>query len=242
MSNHNPGQRVFQQKTCQCIYDAQILPDFSPAMFDIEYWSGIAEVRETCGGRGSSWHIHNKTGNFVLRHYRRGGVVSALSKDKYFMSFFCASRAEREHKILLRANAEGLPVPRPVGVRVQRHGMVCSMDILLGEIPNSVTLAEKICQSKLPSVLWHEVGSVIKRFQNSGYAHADLNAHNILIDDCNKVWLIDFDKSRRILWRNGWKKRNLQRLKRSLEKIQCQSKKTYWSDEDWQYLLTGHEK
>lgn len=50
-----------------------------------------------------------------------------------------------------------------------------------------------------------------------GINHTDLNIHNILMDEQEKFWIIDFDKC---FQQSGesWKQGNLERLKRSFEK------------------------
>jgi 3-deoxy-D-manno-octulosonic acid kinase len=49
--------------------------------------------------------------------------------------------------------------------------------------------------------------------------HADLNAHNILVDDTQKIWLIDFDKSTRRTMTRALREQSLERLGRSLQKL-----------------------
>ena len=51
----------------------------------------------------------------------------------------------------------------------------------------------------------------------SGVNHTDLNIHNILIDDKDKVWIIDFDKCHQAS-EGRWRELNLERLKRSFLK------------------------
>ncbi len=75
----------------------------------------------------------------------------------------------------------------------------------------------------------------------SAVRHADLNAHNILIDSRGEVFLIDFDRGRRRA-PGGWTQRNLQRLRRSLDKISVAFASGRFTDEHWQFLLEGYAR
>ena len=59
---------------------------------------------------------------------------------------------------------------------------------------------------------------MLARFHRAGLDHADLNAHNILLDAAGNPWLIDFDRSRRRA-DGSWRQSNLDRLARSLAKL-----------------------
>ena len=43
----------------------------------------------------------------------------------------------------------------------------------------------------MPLVLWIDIGRCIRRFVDAGVHHADLNAHNVLLDSEDRVWLVD---------------------------------------------------
>jgi 3-deoxy-D-manno-octulosonic acid kinase len=66
---------------------------------------------------------------------------------------------------------------------------------------------------------WQAVGATVARFHRAGVMHADLNAQNILLDDQFGVFLVDFDKSRKMPADQSWQKANLERLNRSLLKL-----------------------
>lgn len=70
-----------------------------------------------------------------------------------------------------------------------------------------------------------------------GVNHTDLNIHNILIDDKDRVWIIDFDKCR-FETSGDWKHQNLDRLKRSFEK-ELKSKNIIWSKTDFDELVSA---
>ena len=74
----------------------------------------------------------------------------------------------------------------------------------------------------------------IFKFDVSVKVNADLNIHNILLDEDEKVWIIDFDKCYQ---QSGekWKQSNLARLKRSFEK-EVGKRQIKWSQSDWKNL------
>jgi 3-deoxy-D-manno-octulosonic acid kinase len=70
--------------------------------------------------------------------------------------------------------------------------------------------------------------------------HADLNAHNILVDDAGRIFIVDFDRGR-VLPRYGrWARANLARLRRSLEKVHATGRALYYTREGWSQLLKGY--
>jgi 3-deoxy-D-manno-octulosonic acid kinase len=67
--------------------------------------------------------------------------------------------------------------------------------------------------------VWSRIGDTLGRFHREGVFHADLNAHNVLLDADEAVWLIDFDRGALRASGTEWKRANLSRLFRSLQKI-----------------------
>ena len=66
------------------LYDTSRTSNFSPEFFDPEYWRRHDAIEGTARGRGTTWFIRAGDAGFVLRHYRRGGLVAKLSKDRYW--------------------------------------------------------------------------------------------------------------------------------------------------------------
>lgn len=86
------------------------------------------------------------------------------------------------------------------------------------------------------------MGSVIKELHDTGVYHSDLNCHNLMLDDKDKAWIVDFDKCD--FRENGdWKEANIQRLLRSLRKEKEKNETFYWKESrDWPELLTGYRR
>ena len=93
----------------------------------------------------------------------------------------------------------------------------------------------------LSILTWIGIGRCIRRFHDLGVCHADLNAHNLLLNEDAKVYLIDFDRCqlrREGLWRDG----NLVRLRRSLEKVTYGMPAERFGEADWHGLLDGYQQ
>jgi len=128
------------------------------------------------------------------------------------------TRAFREFRLLAELVDRGLPVPAPVAARYVRGGAAYRADLLTRRVPGE-TLAALLAQDRLDAALAARVGRTLAAFHRAGVWHADLNAHNILIDAEGTVTLIDFDRGRLRTPRFAWQQDNLQRLLRSLRKL-----------------------
>jgi 3-deoxy-D-manno-octulosonic acid kinase len=106
-------------------------------------------------------------------------------------------------------------------------------------VPGARTLAEDLALGVVPVHEWLEVGRTIARFHRHGVFHADLNAHNILLDGSRRVWLIDFDRGG--LREPGlWCDANLARLRRSILKVCDALPAGRFNETLWTALLAGY--
>ncbi len=186
--------------------------------FDVEAWRRrSASVSRLGAGRGSAWSIEARPARYVLRHYRRGGAVRHLLGDRYLFLGQERTRGFREFDLLGNLHDEGFPVPEPVAVRYQRTGAWYRADLLMCLIDAGKSLHQRVRAGE--PVDWQKIGAAISRLHRRGVWHADLNAHNLLIDDSGKVWIIDFDRARIRRRADFWQRANLERLARSLRKL-----------------------
>lgn len=184
---------------------------FSPAA-----WGAAARpVAE--GGRGAAWFVAVDDAHWVLRHYRRGGLVARLSRDRYLWRGEPAVRSFAEFRLLQRLRAIGLPVPAPVAACYRRGLLTYEADLIVERIPSAKPLAACLRQPG-DEAPWREAGRAVARMHRARVEHADLNANNILLAD-GRAWLIDFDRGRFRDAPGDWQQRNLARLQRSLGKL-----------------------
>jgi len=203
--------------TSVILVDAACLRQAECAWFDAGYW-GESAMPVQAGGRGSAWFLDTPAGPAVLRHYRRGGLVAGLMGDRYWWSGEASARSFREFRLLARLHADGLPVPRPLAARICRSGVWYRADLIVARIPQAETMAERL-STALGSMPWEQTGQLLARFHRAGVHHADLNAHNLLFDAEDGLWLIDFDRGERRRPARDWAEGNVERLKRSLRKL-----------------------
>ena len=208
--------------------------------FDIDTWKLKNAVTGQSKGRYTTWFIGHHEGEWVLRHYYRGGLIARLIKDQYFFNGMDKTRSYCELELLETMYLQGLPVPKPVAGRVIKSGIFYRNDILIEKIPNTQDLVQRLQSEKLSEARWHAIGSLVAKFHLAGIYHSDLNAHNILIDNDSKFWLIDFDKCESRPLDNAWQQANLKRLKRSFGKESAIYDNFYYSDKNWHWLIQGY--
>ena len=208
--------------------------------FDLAYWKANSEYENVSAGRGGSIKIDLDGRPAILRQYLRGGMVARLSVDRYLWLGRDRTRARREWAMLGLALEAGMPVPTPLGVCVCRDGLLYRAAIITAYIKDTETLAERITHSELGLKSWRQLGLLLQKFQQLRFRHADLNANNLLVDQQNQFYIIDFDKARLMRILDNWQWSPLLRLQRSLEKINRQQK-LHYRPTDWQALIDGYQ-
>ncbi len=208
--------------------------------FDPDHLQLNEQLISEAEGRGSAWFIKLGRDQAVLRHYYRGGLAARVTRDRFIWSGHERSRAFAEYRLLEWMLQQGLPVPEPLGARVQRDGAFYTCDLITRAIPETVTLADYLSRDAAAESVWCELGAVVQTMHHLGVWHADLNAKNILLDTAGAVSLIDFDRCRR---RKGhsWKADNLARLRRSLDKLVGLGHIKHFKAADWQLLLSAYQ-
>ncbi|MGB9428851.1 MAG: 3-deoxy-D-manno-octulosonic acid kinase [Gammaproteobacteria bacterium] len=213
------AERAVTTKRGFILYDDALTSHASEELFSAQHWARHSALQSASGGRGNTWILTGPHGEWVLRHYRRGGVVARFITDYYFWTGLEQTRPWREWHLLAELYKEGLPVPQPVAAQVVHHGPIYRGDLVTRLIPDSRSLATCLRDTGLELLPWNRVGACLRRFHDVGVYHADLNAHNILIDNHNEIYLVDFDRGERRSSGTHWQQANLGRLQRSLRKL-----------------------
>jgi 3-deoxy-D-manno-octulosonic acid kinase len=219
------------------LYDESCVGKPGDELFSRDYWASRSAL--AAGGRGQVLFIRDGDRRWVLRHYRRGGLIARLSADGYLWTGADRTRSFREWRLLSLLYKEGFPVPLPVAARYVRSGLSYRADLITAEIPDARTLADAITGTSLPLAAWRRVGQVIARLHRRGVHHVDLNAHNLLLGPDDAVYVIDFDRAR-IRAAGAWEHAVLARLKRSLEKIRHQRTDVRFDESAWAGLMDGY--
>jgi 3-deoxy-D-manno-octulosonic acid kinase len=206
------------------------------SLFDPNFWTARKEIAAVSTGRGSAWFIGPAPHRWVLRHYRRGGFIANISKDRYLWAGEDRVRAFAEWRLLEYLTQRNLQVPKPVAAFYRRSGPTYRCDLITLRIPRSQPLSSALSAATLSaaadaSIDWRGIGQAVARLHRLGVDHADLNAHNILVGD-GGVSIIDFDRGR-LRAPGSWAAANLARLQRSLTKIGAVA--------NWSELMAGYK-
>lgn len=220
------------------LYDASCCGQPDERLFERDRWRSQGALEESAGGRGTVAFIRDGERRWVLRHYRRGGLVAKLLGDNYLWTGADRTRAFREWRLLRELRAAGLPVPEPVAARYERSGLFYRADLITAELPTRRTLTHALSAGPLDPATWHAVGSCVGRLHARGVHHADLNAHNLLLGHDGTVYVLDFDRGR-IRPRGAWEQAVLERLQRSLRKVTATMPAGRFDEAAWQDLLQG---
>jgi 3-deoxy-D-manno-octulosonic acid kinase len=234
-------QRVTEAAGGTILFDAARTAQVDADWFSPEAWASRGALRAQPGGRGGVAIIDTPAGEAVLRHYRRGGMVAALLGDSYLFTGDARTRSSREFRLLAELARRGLPVPPPLAARHVRHGLAYRADLITLRIPDARTLAERVADGAFNEALARRVGELVARFHRVGAWHADLNAHNILVNG-EGLYLIDFDRGRLRRPAVGWRRGNLARLKRSLVKVGAREGGDMFDEVLWPALVQAYEE
>lgn len=224
------------------LYDRTAINHISTATFRPDAWLSAEPVTGSLrsAGRGNTMVVSDGRTEFVLRHYRRGGVPGRLTPDLYLWLGEERTRAFAEWRMLARLRQMGLPVPRPAAARYCRAAVLFySADLLTVREPGIRALSDRLIDAAASEEFWRSAGATLYRFHAAGVCHADLNAYNIQVDASDRLFLLDFDRGR-FLPPGAWQQRNLARLYRSLRKIRKLEPRVAFSQANWSQLLQGY--
>lgn len=220
------------------LYDADRIPHPEALPFDHRQ---SEHAQPLVGeGRGGVWRIRVDELDAVLREYRRGGMVRHMVHASYLWTGLESTRAFREFRLLAELHSEGLPVPAPLATRVVRTALWYRAELLTEWLPGARSLVALLSLGEFDEATWARIGATLRRLHDAGVDHADLNAHNILMDGEGRVFMVDLDRGRRRRAGGRWQRANLARLRHSLEKVHATGRALYYTRRGWRALLSGY--
>ncbi len=235
-----PGQRIATGSGAMLLAPALAAAGSTEDLFDPEHWRAAGRLLPTDRGRGSAWFIAVNGDQWVLRHFRRGGLVAPhLLGDRYVWHGESQVRAFAEWRLLAQLRLLGLPVPEPLGARYRRSALTYRCDLIMRRIADARPLSSVLRERALAPAGWRDLGRTLRQLHAAGCDHADLNAHNVLVGPADAVSIIDFDRGR-LRGPGAWSAANLERLRRSLRKLAAAGPEQHYGDGDWQQLLAGY--
>jgi 3-deoxy-D-manno-octulosonic acid kinase len=218
------------------IHDPALVAAPDASFFEEARWEG--RIRGHAGrGRGQVLFVAAGAEEWALRRYIRGGLIGRMVTDRYPWLGEERTRSFREWRMLARLHQAGLPVPRPVAADWTRQGLFYSAHLATVRIPGAIPLSARAAAGE--PVDWRRIGEVLQAFHAAGAFHADLNAHNIMIDAGGQPWVLDFDRGM-LRAPGAWQARNLERLERSLRKLAGERDAAGFSEAGWAALDAGY--
>ena len=224
------------------LFDDRRLDAVPDGLFDPQWWADRGRLLGPAGeGRGTVFFVAGGGEEWALRHYQRGGLVGRVVNDRYLWAGAERTRSFREWRLLRDLFDKGLPVPAPVAARFVREGRRYTADLITVRIPGAEPLSARLAAAPLAPADWRRVGRCIRRFHDANVFHADLNAHNLLLDDGGTPWLLDFDRGR-VREDSGWRRSNLERFLRSLNKIRAADPRIAFGRIEWADIMDGYRQ
>ena len=218
---------------------------FESSYFEADFWRDKNAIIGESIGRHTTWFIqapdNTVSPHWVLRHYYRGGFIAKFNTDKYLYSGLKKTRCYREITLLQQMLALNLPVPKPVAARVIVNKAFYQADLLMEKLIARDLIAH-LKDTALSDEHWRAIGKTIADFHNNGIDHADLNAHNILMNEHQKIWLIDFDRCKQRTINKKWQSDNMARLHRSFVKEKKLNKTLNYQNSDWNVLESAYRE
>ena len=186
-------------------------------------------------GRGVAWHIaapgSQAGARWVVRHYRRGGLVARVLHDRYLDSG--PRRPVRELIASARARERGVATPEVVAAVAYPVGGWYRADIATLYLPDSRDLAARLFDDddvERRRDAMRLAGALMRHAHDAGVVHNDLNLKNILIAGGGadaRAWLLDLDRA--VVMRDAAAKFErdlmLRRFGRSLRKFEKQKRR-----------------
>jgi 3-deoxy-D-manno-octulosonic acid kinase len=204
-----------------------------------ELESSTADRPAVAKGRGGAFFVDVASHRWVARPYRRGGLIAVVSRDRYFWTGEDRVRSFCEWRTLAALRALDLPVPRPVAARYRRAGWSYRADLITERLEDTEPVSVRLERAALSLTIWIAIGRVLRRLHDAGAFHADLNAHNILLDAGDAVYVVDFDRGA-VRPPGAWRDANLARLYRSLRKVSATLPTDRFGLTEWETLIAAY--
>jgi tRNA A-37 threonylcarbamoyl transferase component Bud32 len=191
-----------------------------------DFLAGLDGGTSRQAGRVTWWRIEPdwSRGPLLVRRYAHGGALGPLLGDL----FPSAARMVSELRVSAYAHRAGVPVPRPLAVRVEHVCGPLVRAYFVGELLTGALDLLAVCEAfeagrHVPRrAVARSVGRAVARMHEAGIEHADLNLRNILVRrpfDEPAAHVIDFDCARvRGRLSTAQRAANLKRLDRSVRK------------------------
>lgn len=155
---------------------------------------------QTFAGRGAAYRMSTADGDWLVRHYRRGGLAARVLDDEYLR--IGVPRPLRELRASAAARALGVATPEVVAAITYPAGPIYRADLATTFIENGADLADitfgnesSTAQHGGREAAWRAAGALLRTAFAAGVDHADLNLRNILVTADGTAYLLDLDRA-----------------------------------------------
>jgi hypothetical protein len=197
-------RRSFSQFMC---WDAELPADLVEKMWRDPQALLAESARLQHKLRCSVAKLDHSAGPFVWKHHNWGTVYRSVKRS---LSPSPAAKSWADARFLFQA---GVPTPRPRAYLEHRIGPFKRSSYLLSDyIPG--TSLYRFLRFERPTVeflrsLAEQVAAIWQQLDDLCVWHNDFKTENLLVDTQGKVWLIDFERMRRIRNRDRLRRRQL---------------------------------
>jgi len=121
------------------------------------------------------------------------------SKFHFYFLPFIQSRAQVSYTTAHNLVNAGSRTPQPIFVMTKRWIGWIQLNVYISEAVDPHTtlrnaLKSGIEEERIPAIL-HDLGENLARMHNAGIFHRDLTSGNFLVDDQNRTYIIDLNRS-----------------------------------------------
>jgi len=175
-------------------------------------------INSTLGGRTSiAVSRLEGIGSVVIKYYRRGGAIRYLIKKRYLK---CGkTRCQIEYELLQKVRSLGINAPEPIAFAYKGR-LFYQCWLVTREIEDHQTLVQiSRSNEEQARMLMKAVIKQVSMLIKNKILHADLHPGNVIVDNKNQVYLLDFDKASIFPGKkNALRSRYLRRWNRAIQK------------------------
>jgi 3-deoxy-D-manno-octulosonic acid kinase len=225
-----PGYSRFRMREAIIVARDDVAHGIAEAMRDahtLHGWAATVPGARAYHGRATAWgtRLPSTAMEVVVRHAQHGGVLAALTGDRFLMP----GRAPWELEVSLRLRAADVPTPELVAYALYSAGPgLCRVDVATrrlpdgGDFPAQWTTADARARDGILAA----TAALVRALGAARAHHADLNVKNVYLAREGTGWrayALDVDRVRFLpAGDDRARQRTLARLVRSMEKARTQ--------------------
>jgi 3-deoxy-D-manno-octulosonic acid kinase len=131
-------------------------------------------------------------GSVAVKYYHRGGFVRHFIKKRYFK--WGKTRGQKEYELLQKVRRLGINAPEPIAF-AYRGCFFYQSWLVTREIKQHQTLAKlSLSNKKRTRFVMENVIEQISTLIKNNILHVDLHPGNVIIDNQDRIYILDFDK------------------------------------------------